>query len=640
MGSGASRAFASSVYWKIDKLRLSPVFNSISDEHIQDFASCFHVVKFNVGQINLASDKMYYIADGEIQIFLERYGNYQNSKTKFDLSSTQNKLSDQVDLGLKGAGDFLHPIQTKNESIHLRKDELKFFCTKPTICLRLVKKSLKNLSNLIAHQNADKVLVSTINFLYNDIYHILKHIPFLEQASALQMKIVADMCQCATFDPKTKIYARNDESDHFYIILRGMCSIRSAEQYEIVTPLRKSLVTRFTREATFDSNDDVEPEDSSSDNSFHKHRMVTAVAEGPEEYVMTLIKAGIFGFADMVFGIPRICSVFSESEMVLMKISNESLQRYCNLFTEADELVKVTAYEKLLFRLKRLGIPIMSGFPEKYFPQIANFCALMQWKKGQLIIKSGDLSSASVFVVLAGEVDVSTTSAKKEISNGASIMPSMKNHRLRRGSSIGEDVLFTPRSAKSVAVVAKTDCVLLKIQKESEQAFNHDTEAFAQYEICIRKNRCKIKSILDCEKGLYYFKIFLKNFNLDQCIHFIEEVNHLKKLFKENPKTLHTVMIGLIISTYINEGSANKVPLKKETRIGVEVAAQQGIAFDQTLSSCKEPSADIFDVAVQELTHKLKAEYFASFKSSKYFEEMLNSFTSEKWKNVSFDKQK
>eukprot|EP00638_Chattonella_subsalsa_P003159 CAMPEP_0117762554 /NCGR_PEP_ID=MMETSP0947-20121206/18011_1 /TAXON_ID=44440 /ORGANISM="Chattonella subsalsa, Strain CCMP2191" /LENGTH=805 /DNA_ID=CAMNT_0005583891 /DNA_START=24 /DNA_END=2438 /DNA_ORIENTATION=+ len=289
-----------------------------------------------------------------------------------------------------------------------------------------------------------------------------------------------------------------------------------------------------------------------------------------------------------------------------------------------------------------------------------------------------DLSISSVVSSQHSEADTSISSTQNRAKTGMKIISVHKvgdypAHEMQAlpwagkmysGSFVVRNLDPDPGSSSgmmSMVVRSHLGAIVLEITEKAEEILKANQDAETQYEICVLRRNCKLKEIVNNEKATFWFRTFLKNQQKTQArggalqdalqmasvdttpdaeekeetpsrdslvndLDFLLETKKWKASVVEQSEA-GKIMANLVFQTYLSAQSSRRVVLKAGLRESIEREVLD--LLSTPLSSIEDPQ--MFNEAFKEVFTRLETGPFVKFVDSWEFNELLESFSSERW---------
>lgn len=182
----------------------------------------------------------------------------------------------------------------------------------------------------------------------------------------------------------------------------------------------------------------------------------SVVRQGPQGQPVRLATLGegeLFGEMGLLCEGPRLSSVVTTKETVLLEFSRERMEHIALRYPQLAEVLQRLYEERLLANVLRSN-PLFAGWPEFLRKIAARAFTPVTVKEGEEIIKRGE-SSQALYLVLRGHCGV----FHEHVDGSETPYPDMVE-----GDVFGEISLFRSKLA-TATVRAKTPCLLLKLDR-------------------------------------------------------------------------------------------------------------------------------------------------------------------------------
>ncbi|KAL7467818.1 hypothetical protein ACHAXS_008058 [Conticribra weissflogii] len=585
---------------KVTYLKLTPFFQYLTSDAVEEFAKCFPgSLSCPPGKnIELESHRIYIVCEGEVDLSTS----YPEAGTKVEAKGylCRKRQGDIVNL-YQTQKDIERQMSSKKKKLRMLTEEVITVSSGDTKMLLLC----ADMDALDKFNRAHPALSQPIHAISNSqIEDRLETIPFLKEVSKTKLGVLAAMCRYEAFENNQVVFEENSKADKLYLVLSGVAKVIAKNP---IPPQPPSSTEEPSTKGRI-SERFVALQRSLECSSDKKGSLM-----GTDEVVVADLRSGdYFGETALVFNIDRTCSVRTGGKSVFLSVHKTDFVNFLKI-CPIEESLKEVIKARMVAKLFTLGIPFLGGIPGGMMSALTKSLVIEEIPKDATIFKQGD-SGDKFYIIVHGSVKVEAAK-KGSTEDGGSDQACLKIGTMGPGQYFGEMALVSGHGLRSATVTSTEKSILLSIENESfKQIIGSNNEIAAEFELRIMKDSAKLKHVLAHSQGISSFREFLEREHAGENLDFFVAVkNFCGDADGANDPRFSKEKAKYIFITFCADYADRQVNLPSRTRE----------ELDAKINGEEDLGHDLFDAAMDEIYKIMEKDKFPRYKSSEEFKDFL-----------------
>ncbi|KAG3107168.1 hypothetical protein PI125_g12987 [Phytophthora idaei] len=639
-GAGSSAKYGpDSTKLAVDTLKKLPFMQMMDDRLLQDLAVCFQVAKYAKGAAiknDAASGFFVMVAEGSVDIATLLHT--PNSKQLVSELLCQRKAGDYVSYVARDQLVAQMMCDDSDDAPRTAKEarkklaallELNRTTADPFVGCTLLNLNFEKFSKLRARMTVHAAgMKNTARFsggrkgkggmgamtapeklhlmgsiVESEVVNYLVEIPFLEKVEMTRLVMLANMCSYLYVRRGESICVEGEIGDRFFVCIKGTLQATLQVSLNAAQP----TFTAMNSGTASERRTSIVALQEQVDGAFNDKKIPALKRMGAGSY---------FGEISLVFKIPRVCSITTLDDALLVYVDRTAFCSFLKVAPDAAVVLLEHVRLNFLDTLIKQGCAFLNAIPPLKLQELSYMSEIVDYEFDTMIMRRGDQQTC-FYILVRGVVEIdygSTSTIVEAETDGAEDEANDCSNELvlvHPGGYFGQEALLL-NSGSQVNVRCLDHCLALKLMPENfHEFFSTLPELFAEFCIKCLREKARPEHIMqhyeghklwtaDCVTRLRHHEVSL--------FEYIEDFKWQADISEDR---IHERALVIYLKFL-----ADTAPTPVNMSPGVLAVLEDELSSDGV-------GRDVFAAVREEILRTMDDESFQNFKMSRVFQEYL-----------------